>query len=233
MLNAITLVGRIVQYNLKIIFAGRFFWFVLAALAFYIFFMVISVFDNATIDTGLLYSLTFFPATLLIFYPTVFGIQRDEDARMLETLFGIPDYRYKVWLVRMLLIFVQVFLLLIAFAALGSYLLYPVNPVALAAQLLFPICFLGSLAFLVSTWIRNGNATAVVMVLIGFVLTIFGDLLEDTFWNVFLNPFDTPGDFSELAWQQIVWKNRVFLSVGALIFILTALINLQRRERFI
>jgi hypothetical protein len=233
MLNAITLVGRVIQYNLKIIFAGRFLWFVLAALAFYIFFMVISVFDNADIDIGLLYNLTFFPALLLIFYPTVFGIQRDEDARMLETLFGIPDYRYKVWLVRILLIFTQVFLLLIAFAALGGYLLYPINPIVLAGQLLFPIGFLGSLAFLISTWIRNGNATAVVMVLIGFTLTIFGEALEDTFWNVFLNPFDTPRDFSELAWQQIVWKNRVFLSVGSVVFILAALINLQRRERFI
>lgn len=233
MLNTITLLGRVIQYNLKIIFAGRFLWFVLAALAFYVFFMVVSVFDNADVDIGLLYNLTFFPAMLLMFYPTVFGIQRDEDARMLETLFGIPDYRYKVWLVRILLIFVQVFLLLILFAGLGSYLLYPINPVALAAQLLFPTCFLGSLGFLVSTWVRNGNATAVVMVLIGFALTIFGEALEDTFWNVFLNPFESPRDFSELAWQQIVWKNRVFLSVGAIIFILAALINLQRRERFI
>lgn len=233
MLNAIRLVSRIIRYNLKIIFAGRFFLFVLAALAFYIFFMVVSVLDNDDIDIGLLYSLTFFPGILLIFYPTVFGIQRDEDARMLETLFGIPDYRYKVWLVRIVLIFALVFLLLIAFAGLGSYLLYPINPVLLAAQLLFPICFLGSLAFLISTWIKNGNATAVVMVLIGFTLTIFGDLLEDTFWNVFLNPFDTPRDFSELAWQQIVWKNRVFLSVGSVVFILGALINLQRREKFV
>ncbi len=233
MLNAITLTGRIIRYNLKIIFAGRFIWFVLAALAFYIFFMIISVVENLDLGIGVLYNQTFLPGILLIFYPTVFGIQRDEDARMLETLFGIPDYRYKVWLVRILLIFALVFVLLIAFAGLGAYLLYPVDPITLAAQLLFPICFLGSLAFLVSTWIKNGNATAVVMVLIGFTLTIFGDILEDTYWNVFLNPFDTPRDFSEIAWQQVVWKNRVFLSVGTVVFILAALINLQRRERFV
>lgn len=233
MLNTITLISRIIRYNLKIIFAGRFFWFVLAALAFYLFFMVVSVFDNTEIDIGLLYSLTFFPALLLIFYPTVFGIQRDEDARMLETLFGIPDYRYKVWLVRIFLIFVQVFILLILFVMLGSWLLYPVNPVLLASQLLFPVCFLGALAFLLSTWIKNGNATAVVMVLIGFSLTIFGDILEDTLWNVFLNPFETPRDFTQIAWQQVIWKNRIFLLVGTLVFILGALINLQRRERYI
>jgi hypothetical protein len=233
MLNTIILIGSLIRYNLKIIFAGRFIWFLLAALAFYLFFMVVSVLDNVEPNIGLLYQLTFFPAILLIFYPMVFGIQRDEDARMLEILFGIPDYRYKVWLVRIALIFAQVFALLILFAAIGSWLLYPIQPVSLATQLLFPVCFLGTLAFLFATRIKSGNATAVIMVLLGLALTIFSEIFEDTLWDIFLNPYDTPREFSRLAWQQIVWKNRVFLSVGTVVFILTALLNLQNRERYI
>ncbi len=233
MFNTIILIGRLIRYNLKIIFAGRFLWFLLSALAFYFFFMVLNVLENSEIDIGLIYELAFFPAILLIFYPMVFGIQRDEDARMLEILFGIPDYRYKVWLVRIVMIFTQIFVLLILFAAIGSWLLYPINPVHMASQLLFPICFLGSLSFLFSTWIKNGNATAVIMVLLGLTLTIFSEILEGTFWNIFLNPYDASRGFSQLAWQEIVWKNRVFLSVGTLVFILTALLNLQKRERYI
>jgi hypothetical protein len=193
----------------------------------------VSVYDNVEINIGFMYEITFFPALLLIFYPMVFGIQRDEDARMLEILFGIPDYRYKVWLVRLVLIFFLVFVLLILFAALGSYLLYPIAPIRLAAQLLFPVCFLGSLAFLLSTRIRNGNATAVVMVILGFFLTIFSEIVEDTLWDIFLNPFGSPRQYTEMAFQQIVWKNRVFLSVGSLVFILGALLNLQNREKYI
>ena len=233
MLNTLTLFSRVIQYNLKIIFAGRFFWFLLAALAFYLFFMVVSVLDGNEVDIGLIYELTFFPAMLIIFYPMVFGIQRDEDARMLEILFGIPDYRYKVWLIRIILVFLQVFVLLVLFAAIGSWLLYPINPFALARQLLFPICFFGSLAFFLSTWIKNGNATAVIMVLLGLSMTIFSEILEDTLWDIFLNPFDTPRGFNQIVWQQIIWKNRVFLSVGSLVFILTALLNLQRREKYV
>ena len=231
--SSIILISRIIRYNLKIIFAGRFFLFLLAAIAFYGLFMMISVFDNVEINIGFLYEITFFPALLLIFYPMVFGIQRDEDARMLEILFGIPNYRYKVWLVRLVLIFLLVFVLLILFAAIGSYLLYPIEPVRLAAQLLFPVCFLGSLAFLLSTKIKNGNATAVVMVILGFFLTIFSEIVEDTLWDIFLNPFGSPRQYTELAFQQIVWKNRVFLSVGSLVFILGALLNLQNREKYI
>lgn len=232
-MNAFILIGRLIKYNLKIIFAGRFFLFLLAALAFYIFFMVVSVLDNVELNMSHIYELTFFPAILLIFYPVVFGIQKDEDARMLEVLFGIPDYRYKVWLVRLILIFTQIFVFLVLFAALGSWLLYPINPARLAFQLLFPVCFLGSLSFLFSTWIRNGNATAVIMVLLGIGLTIFSEILENTFWNIFLNPYDPERGFSPLAWQKIVLKNRIFLSVGTLVFILAALLNLQKRERYI
>lgn len=231
--SALVLISRMIRYNLKIIFAGKFFLFLIAAIAFYIFFMVISVYDNTEIDIGLMYNITFFPALLLIFYPMVFGIQRDEDARMLEILFGIPDYRYKVWLVRLALIFLLVFVMLILFSALGAYLLYPIEPVGLAAQLMFPVGFLGSLAFLLSTRIKNGNATAVVMVILAFLLSIFSEIVEDTFWNIFLNPFDSPRQFTELAFQQIIWKNRVFLSVGTIIFTLGALLNLQRREKYI
>ena len=233
MISSIILISKIIRYNLKIIFAGRFFLFLLAAIAFYGLFMMISVFDNVEINIGFLYEITFFPALLLIFYPMVFGIQRDEDARMLEILFGIPDYRYKVWLVRLVLIFLLVFVLLILFASIGSYLLYPINPVRLAAQLLFPVCFLGSLAFLLSTRIKNGNATAVVMVILGFFLTIFSEIVEDTLWDIFLNPFGSPRQYTELAFQQIIWKNRVFLSVGALVFTLGALLNMQNREKYI
>ncbi len=59
-----------------------------------------------------IYGLLAFPAILLVFFPSVFGIQSDADQRTLEIIFGIPDYRYKVWLVRYLMILVLVFLLL-------------------------------------------------------------------------------------------------------------------------
>ena len=37
---------------------------------------------------------------LIMFYPIVYNIQNDKDTRMLEIIFGVPDYRYKVYLLR-------------------------------------------------------------------------------------------------------------------------------------
>ncbi len=222
-----------VRYNLKIIFAGRFFWFLLAAFAFFLFFAIQTVWNRGNLNEGTVYSLLIFPGILLIFYPSVFGIQNDDDSRMLEILFGIPNYRYKVWLVRLLLIYSLIFIIILLFAAAASVLLYKVEVFEMGYQLMYPIVFLGSMAFMFSTVIKNGNGTAVLLVLIGVALLIMQDAVERTQWNVFLNPFRIPNDFNAFIWQGIVTKNRIFLGVSSIVFILYGLYNLQKREKFV
>ena len=224
---------RMIRYNLKIIFANRFIWFLLSAFAFFVFFAIQSVLERNTIDDGSIYDLLIFPGILLIFYPSAFGIQNDDDSRMLEILFGIPNYRYKVWLVRLIMIYVLIFLIVVLFAGAASVLLYSVYITEMAYQLMYPIVFLGSMAFMFSTIVRNGNGTAVVMVLIGVALLILADTLSRTQWNVFLNPFELPNNMNQVIWQGIVFKNRIFLGIGMIVFILYGLYNLQKREKFV
>jgi hypothetical protein len=231
--NSFIILWRTIRYNLKIIFAGRFIWFLFASFAFYIFFSIMSIYQGNVLSEGLVYNLLMFPGVLLVFYPSVFGIQNDEDARILEILFGIPNYRYKVWLVRLIMIFVQVFLILILYGYISSYLLYTVKPLEMAFQLMFPIGFLGALAFMFSTLIKNGNGTAVIMILIGVGLLILGGNIERSQWNIFLNPMELPNNFNVVIWEQIVTRNRIFLGTGMLVFLLYGLFNLQNRERFV
>jgi len=231
--NFWTLFLKMVQYNMKVIFGNRFIWFVLAAIAFYFFIAITNIYDNEQIDDGFIYGLQIMPGILLIFYPMTFGIQNDVDAGILEILFGIPDYRYKVWLVRLILVFVLVFLMMIGLTLMSYFLLAPVPVLELSFQVMFPIYFLGSLAFMFSTIIKNGNGTAVVMVIIGVGLLIISGILERTMWNIFLNPFEIPRRLNEMIWQEITMKNRIFLAVGTLLFVLYGLFNLQKREKFI
>ncbi len=231
--NRLIILFRMVRYNLKIIFANKFIWFLMAAFAFFLFFAIQSVLERSTITEGSIYGLLIFPGILLIFYPSVFGIQNDDDSRMLEILFGIPNYRYKVWLVRLLMIYILIFVIILVFTWAASLLLYPVKIMEMAYQLMYPIVFLGSMAFMFSTVIKNGNGTAVVMVLIGVALIILQDVVERTQWNVFLNPFRIPDNLNEVIWQGLISKNRIFLGVGIVVFILYGLFNLQKREKFI
>ncbi len=231
--NKMLVSTKMIRYNLKIIFANRFIWFILAAFAFFLFFAIQTVINRQAISEGTIYEILIFPGILLIFYPSVFGIQNDDDSRMLEILFGIPNYRYKVWLVRLIMIYVLIFIIIFLFAVAASYLLYRIKVIEMAYQLMYPIVFLGSMAFMFSTLIKNGNGTAVVMVLIGVALIILQDAIERTQWNVFLNPFSIPNNLNEVIWQGLISKNRVFLGIGILVFILYGLFNLQKREKFV
>ena len=230
------LTARIVRYNLKIIFAGKFFWFLLAAFAFFAFFMFQQAWNRAEINEGSIYNLLLFPCLLLIFYPVVFGIQNDEDNRILEIIFGIPNYRYKIWGVRMLMIYVANYFILIIFAYVARLLLYPVNIFEMAFQLLFPMLFFGNLAFMFSTTTRSGNGTAVIMIVFGLAFFIFMNAnrqIAHSYWNIFLNPFSIPNDIHPVIWQNTILKSRLFLLIGALVWLMIGFLNLQKREKFV
>jgi hypothetical protein len=234
--NYIDITNKIVRYNLKIIFAGKFFWFLLAAFVFFAFFMFQQAWNRAEINEGSIYGLLLFPCLLLIFYPVVFGIQNDEDNRILEIIFGIPNYRYKVWGVRILMIYIANYFILVVFAYIARILLYPVNPFEMAAQLIFPMLFFGNLAFMFSTITRSGNGTAVIMIVLGLLFFVFmnsNKQMANSYWNVFLNPFSIPNDIHPFIWQNTLLKSRLFLSIGGIIWLMIGFLNLQKREKFV
>jgi hypothetical protein len=95
-----------------------------------------------------------------------------------------------------------------------------------------PVIFLGMMAFMLSTVVRNGNGTAVIMIIFGLIFMILSDFLRKSQWNVFLNPYELPYDVSETTWAIITLKNRIILITGSIVFLLAALFNLQKREKF-
>lgn len=231
--NILQVIFSLIRYNLKIIFANKFLYFLMAAIMIFIFITVINLFDtnsSPTDATG--YWLLLVPGMLLIFYPITFGIQNDIDSRMIEILFGIPNYRYKIWLVRLLLIFLVTFFIILLLTTVYSLVLIEVPVLMMTFQLMFPILFIGSLAFMFSTLIRNGNGTAVVMVIIGMSFWIARGQIGNTEWNVFLNPYAVPTDINEAVWAETTFNNRIYLLVGTIITVLYGLLNLQKREKF-
>ena len=94
---------KLTKYNIKIIFGNKFLYFVLSAVGFYILTVALSLISDDEITTASGYNMLLVPSILLIFYPACFGIQNDQDAKIIEIIFGIPNYRYKVWLFRLLI----------------------------------------------------------------------------------------------------------------------------------
>ncbi len=232
--NTVDVLIRLARYNLSIIFANKFIYFLLAAVIFFLLVTTISLLSSDSNPTeGSVYYLLLFPGILTVFYPTTFGIQNDVDSRMIEVLFGIPNYRYKVWLVRLVLIYIAVFFILVVLGFLSALALAEIPVFNMVYQLMFPIFFIGSLAFMFSTVIRNGNGTAVVMVIIGMAFWIASGIISHSKWNLFLNPFLIPSEVNEAIWADIVLKNRIYLAVGTVLVLLYGLLNLQKREKYV
>ena len=230
--NLWTLIYKMIIYNLRIIFANRFIWFLAGSVLFYLGLSVIYVFTNDVSSMDDLFGVFLFSGLLLVFYPSVFGIQNDQDARTIEILFGIPNYRYKVWLVRIVLIFVITFLIMWVFTFLASVLIVKFRVLSMTSQVMVPVLFMGMMAFMLSTVVRNGNGTAVLIIIFGILFMILQDPLRKSQWNVFLNPFNPAYDVNETTWAIITLKNRIVLITGSVLFLLAALFNLQKREKF-
>ena len=75
--NKIKLGLDIIRYNLKIVFANKFIYFLIAAMAFFLLITGILLFSNNTAANKDIYSTLIFPGILIMFYPVIFNIQND------------------------------------------------------------------------------------------------------------------------------------------------------------
>ena len=93
---------------------------------------------------------------------------------------------------------------------------------------------MGNLAFFFSTITRNGNATAILIIICGIVMVVFSaDLTKNSMWDVTLNPLSMPDNIHAVIWSATVFKNRIFLAIGSAVWMALGLLNLQKREKFI
>ncbi|MDA3816082.1 MAG: hypothetical protein PF486_01815 [Prolixibacteraceae bacterium] len=225
--------AKMVKYNLKIIFGNKFIYFLLSAVAITFFIIGVNLFNGQEVNEAGVFRTLLLTGVLLLFYPSAFGIQSDKDGRTLEIIFGIPDYRYRVWLMRLLLIYAITFLLTLLISMLLKYAFVSFNIFSMTVSVFFPLVFLGLLTFFLSTVLKSGNATAAVIIIMGVILLVLSDELDESYWNIFFNPYGQPSDVSEMVWQSLTSKNRIFLGIGSVVFLLGGMMNLQKREKLL
>jgi hypothetical protein len=225
--------AKLVQYNIKIIFGNKFLYFMLAALGFFVVFVIFNLFRDDEITQATAFSILAFPCVLLVFYPMCFGLQNDQDAKIVEILFGIPNYGYKVWLFRLLIAYVICFLITYPLALFTWAVVVEVPPASLTFHCLVLALFIGSLSFMFSTYIKNGSGTAVVVIILSIILFMFQDVVKGTRWDFFVNPFNIPLNSNQQLFYETLFNNRVVTCIASILFILLGLNNTRDREKFI
>jgi len=227
-------VAAFTRYSANQVFAGKFIYFLLLALlTFCIVVIVHTVQEEVPPNAESIYYFLLVPGVLLAFYPSAYSVQSDADGRMLETLFGIPNYRYKVWLARHLVQHLVIGFLLLLLAMLCEAALADFSIAAMVFHLMFPIVFLSSIGFLLATSICSGNGTAAILVIVGLLCWPLQDAVGGTRWDLYINPFELADGYANLALETSVFYNRVYLVIGAVAATLTGLLRLQKREKFV
>ena len=205
----------------------------LGALVFFGITVSVNMLGNDEITAGTAYSMLMMPCILLVFYPMCFGIQNDQDAKIIEIIFGIPNYSYKIWLFRLLISYIICFLITIVLATITWWVIVDVSVLTLTFQSMVPALFIGTLSFMLSTIIKNGNGTSVVIIIIGLILTFVQDFIGTSPWNIYLNPFNLPTNMNVQIFYEIVFNNRLIMVIASIIFILAGLNKTRDREQFI
>jgi len=232
--NRIKTAAAFLRYNALHIFGGRFVVFLGLALGLFFLVLLIGLLGRGgTPNAERLYNYLLAPGILLVFYPSVYGIQRDKDLRMMETLFGIPDYRYKVWLTRMVTLYIIIAGIMLILVILCKITLADFPVWRMVYQVMLPVVFLGSLAFFISAQTTSGNVTAVMMIVFLLFFWVLGEELQNSSWYLFHNPFHSVEAFRSVIWAQTTFYNRLYMIMSSVIAMLFALLRLQNREKFI
>jgi len=150
-MNYLQLSIYLIKYNARIIFGSKLLYFLLAALFIFLSITIGNLIAGETMEAEDAFTLLLFIGLLLVFYPLTFGIQSDKDARTLEIIFGIPNYRYRVWLVRMFMIFVMSFFMMLFLGWLLKISLIDYSVFQVVWLVMYPLMFLGSLILLIKT----------------------------------------------------------------------------------
>lgn len=232
-MNSFRTLLLLAKYNLKIVFGGKYLIFIAISLLFFCYFMFMSAYSGSQLSEETVYNQIIFPALLLIFYPTVYGLQKDEESKILEILFCIPNYMYKVWLLRLAFVFLECFATLILFSCFAHLLLCPIDIFKMAWQVMFVVFFSGSLAFYLSTAIKGGNGTAVAFIFIMAILMIIGSSFDTSMWNILINPFKEENYIHPAVWEATLTNNRLLLTISSFGLLTLSLGNLQRREKLL
>ena len=232
--NRVKTVAAFLRYNALHIFGGRFVVFLGLALGLFFLVLIIGLLGRGgTPNSERLYNYLLAPGILLVFYPSVYGIQKDQDTRMVETLFGIPDYRYKVWLTRLVTLYLIIAVMMFALVLLCRITLADFPVWRMVSHVMMPVIFLGSLAFFISAQTTSGNVTAVIMVIFLMFFWVLGDEIQNSSWYLFHNPFRSAEALMSVLWVQTTFYNRLYLILGSVVATLFALLRLQKREKFI
>ncbi len=220
----------------KILFGGKFFYFLFAAAVFIGIVIFVNYADEEESPLTLAQSLIvlmMLPMSVLAVYLSMIIIPQEKEMRTIETLFSMPGSRYRIWLVKIAVMFVFLSIFLVLFESLTFFLVTDLDFFETFWHVMPSVYFLSGLTFYFSVKTKSSNAAGMLTGLVVFFIVIFADPLHRTPYFLYLNPYDKPRAIDPSLWSKYVFQNHIGLFAIGTLFFYFGLNKLLQRERIV
>lgn len=180
-----------------------------------------------------LYVLVEIPGAVLAIYLTMDLVAGERDRRTLETLFSTSTSHYGIWMMRMVAVYIALVVTLLAMSVL-SYFFFAEFPILLGGLNAFaPGFLLVNLTFFFSVFCKSSNTAGMLSLAVIVIVLLSAEKLKETYYFLFLNPFDLPMGIDGAVWTEMVLLNRSALILGGGLLLFLGLRRMAQRERLL
>ncbi|MCP4723650.1 MAG: hypothetical protein GY863_01365 [bacterium] len=229
--NTMFLIGQ----TRRILFSGKFIYFIGFAILYEIFLIVIMNFTDAgamPVDVAF-YMMNMVPMLILAVYLSMMLVSYEKENNTIETMFSIPGSPYKVWLYKLLVMytlmfFIQIILVLTIYFFVADF-YFP----AMLIHAYIPVILVSNLTFYFSTKFRSGYAAGLITLIICFIIFMIAEPLYENVWFLYLSPYAKPDELNIELWNTRLLYNKLGVSFTSILFMYLGLKRLLVREPFI
>lgn len=232
----LSITWEILRLQAQIIFSHKFVWFMFGILAYFVVAYVIN-YNQPAIDRmamqDVLPWLLEFPLSVLAVFLSMQVITSEKDNRTLEVMFTTAGSRYKVWLLRLGTLNLILLILALVFAVVAFFAFTDIPIIGMAVHAFVPTFFAGSMTLYFAVRFRSGLAAGMVSAGLLTLILMFTELLDETRYFLFFNPYHVPRRLDPETWNLWMWQNRIgVLCLGGLL-LFAALRGMEVRERLL
>ncbi len=227
---------RILRLQAQILFFNRFYWFIAAIFGYFVIAYIInykSDMINRLSQNDVLLALFMIPFAVLAILLNMQIISREKDNRTLEVMFTTSGSRYKVWILRVTTLNLILLSISIFFSTFVFFTFTEIEIIATGFHAFVPTFFIGSMTLYFAVKFRSGFAAG--MLVGGFIMLhfMFTEVLEDTKYSLFFNPYDIPRRLDPETWSLWMWQNRITVLLLGCFLQFLALRGLENREKML
>jgi hypothetical protein len=225
-----------IRLNEKFIFSQKFLYFFFGVLLYFLIFCITNYLSESgerISEESIYLWFLCIPGIALVFYPSMTLVLSETENRTIETIFSTAGSKYKVWLMRICVLYLYVALIIFLLSFLSFMFISDFEFFGYFFHSLFPPILISSLIILLSVMLRSSNASGLLSLIIIIFLLLTYRPLSSTSFNIFLNPYIKPQNVDYYSWRSIILYNRIGILIISGFFLYYSIYKLNKREKYI